>query len=160
MTTTDPTTGPTATSTAATETAADIVRSVYRAFTSGDHGLIDRTVRELFADDVVVHEAESLPWGGRYDGLDTVAAMTQGLADPAAPIDVANLSVDELIVDESGAPGTAHVVAAVSFPWRGATTIPMRALEWFTIRDGKVSEIQVFLWDTGAAVSALGNGAG
>lgn len=160
MTTTDPTPGPTATSTAATETAADIVRSVYRAFTSGDHGLIDRTVRELFADDVVVHEAESLPWGGRYDGLDTVAAMTQGLADPAAPIDVANLSVDELIVDESGAPGTAHVVAAVSFPWRGATTIPMRALEWFTIRDGKVSEIQVFLWDTGAAVSALGNGAG
>ena len=155
MTTTDPTTGP-----AATSTAAQIVRSVYQAFTSGDPGLIDGTVRELFADDVVVHEAESLPWGGRYDGLDTVAAMTQGLADPAAPIDAANLSVDELIVDESGAPGTAHVVAAVSFPWRGATTIPMRALEWFTIRDGKVSEIQVFLWDTGAAVSALGNGAG
>jgi ketosteroid isomerase-like protein len=156
MTTTDPTTtGP-----AVTRTAAEIVRSVYRAFTSGDTGLIDRTVRELFADDVVVHEAESLPWGGRYDGLETVAAMTQGLADPAAPIDAANLSVDELIVDESGAPGTAHVIAAVSFPWRGATTIQMRALEWFTIRHGKVSEIQVFLWDTGAAVSALGNGAG
>lgn len=154
MTTTDPTVGH-----AATSTAADIVRSVYRAFTSGDTGLIDRTVRELFAEDVVVHEAESLPWGGRYDGLDTVAAMTQGLADPAAPIDAANLSVDELIVDESGAPGTSHVVAAVSFPWRGATTIPMRALEWFTIRDGKVTEIQVFLWDTGAAVSALGNSA-
>jgi ketosteroid isomerase-like protein len=152
MTTTDPTTAPT------TSGAADIVRSVYRAFTSGDTGLIDRTVRELFADDVVVHEAESLPWGGRYDGLDTVAAMTQGLADPAAPIDAANLTIDELIVDESGAPGTSHVIAAVSFPWRGATTIPMRALEWFTIRDGKVSEIQVFLWDTGAAVSALGNG--
>jgi len=88
------------------------------------------------------------------------AAMTQGLADPAAPIDAANLTVDELIVDESGAPGTAHVIAAVSFPWRGTTTIPMRALEWFTIRDGKVSEIQVFLWDTGAAVSALGTGPG
>jgi ketosteroid isomerase-like protein len=155
MTTTDPTTDP-----AAATTAADIVRSVYRAFTSGDTALIDRTVRALFADDVVVHEAESLPWGGRYDGLDTVAAMTQGLADPAAPIDAANLSVDELIVDESGAPGTAHVIAAVSFPWRGTTTVPMKALEWFTIRDGKVSEIRVFLWDTAAAVSALGSGDG
>ncbi|BBG03788.1 MULTISPECIES: hypothetical protein [Pseudonocardia] len=59
-------------------------------------------------------------------------------------------------MDESGAPGTSHVVAAVSFSWRGATTIPMRALEWFTIRHGRVSEIRVFLWDTGAAVSALG----
>jgi ketosteroid isomerase-like protein len=155
MTTTDPTTDP-----AAATTAADIVRSVYRAFTSGDTALIDRTVRALFADDVVVHEAESLPWGGRYDGLDTVAAMTQGLADPAAPIDAANLSVDELIVDESGAPGTAHVIAAVSFPWRGTTTVPMKALEWFMIRDGKVSEIRVFLWDTAAAVSALGSGDG
>jgi ketosteroid isomerase-like protein len=135
--------------------AEEVVRAVYAAFTSADPEKIERAVRELFADDVVVHEPESLPWGGRYDGIETVAAMTVGLADPSAPVDAGNLTIDQVFVGEDSTSGPFHVVAAVSFPWRGHTTIAMRALEWFTVDHGKVTEIRVFLWDTAAAIAAL-----
>jgi len=138
--------------------AEQIVREVYRAFTSTDPGVIEKTVRQHFADDCVVYEAESLPWGGRYKGLDNVVAMTVGIADPSAPIDAANLVVDDMIVREAGSVGVSQVVAAVSFPWRGAKTIPMKALEWFMVENGKVTEIKVYLWDTAAAIAALGSG--
>ena len=136
--------------------AEQIVREVYRAFTSTDPGVIEKTVRQHFADDCVVYEAESLPWGGEYQGLDNVVAMTLGIADPSAPIDAANLIVDDMIVREAGPAGTSHVVAVVSFPWRGTETIPMKALEWFVVENGKVTEIKVYLWDTAAAIAALG----
>ncbi|MGV9867539.1 nuclear transport factor 2 family protein [Rhodococcus koreensis] len=133
----------------------DVVREVYEAFKTTDPDTIERVSRSHFADDVIVREAESLPWGGSYVGIDTVAAMTKGIASAESPIDGANLRIDQLHVASTTAEGDTHVLAAVSFPWRGETTIPMRALEWFTIRHGKVVEIQVFLWDTAAAISAL-----
>ena len=134
-----------------------IVREVYEAFNTTDPDIIERVSRSHFADDVIVREAESLPWGGSYEGIDTVAAMSKGIASAESPIDAANLRIDQLHVASTTAEGDTHVLAAVSFPWRGVTTIPMRALEWFTIRHGKVVEIQVFLWDTAAAISALGS---
>ncbi|AEF38617.1 4Fe-4S domain-containing protein [Hoyosella subflava] len=133
----------------------DIVRAVYSAFNSLDPDIIEETARTYFADTVVVREAESLPWGGIYEGIETVAAMTKGLASPASPVDAANLHIDHLHVGATSSDNTTHVLAAVSFPWRGAVTIPMKALEWFTVRDDKVVEIQVYLWDTAAAISAL-----
>ncbi|RYH65391.1 MAG: hypothetical protein EON54_05870 [Alcaligenaceae bacterium] len=133
----------------------DIVREVYEAFTTADPETIERVARKHFADDVIVREAESLPWGGVYEGLETNAELSKGIASAESPIDAANLRVDQLHVTSTTSDGDTHVIAAVSFPWRGAVTIPMRALEWFTIRHGKVVEIQVFLWDTAAAISAL-----
>ena len=32
----------------------------------------------------------------------------------------------------------------------------MRALEWFTVREAKVTEIRIYLWDTAAGLAALG----
>ncbi|MFJ7078936.1 nuclear transport factor 2 family protein [Streptomyces sp. NPDC098781] len=134
-----------------------IVREVYAAFNTCDAGTVITTVRRHFADDVVVREAGSLPWGGDFEGIETVSAMTAGLADPASPIDAANLRIDELIAAPGSASGVSHVVAAVSFPWRGTErTIAMRALEWFTFRDDKVAEIQIYLWDSAAGLAALG----
>ena len=45
----------------------------------------------------------------------------------------------------------------MSFPWCGAApeTGPMRALEWFTVRGGKVIEIRIHLWDTVAVLATL-----
>jgi hypothetical protein len=136
--------------------AEEVVREIYAAFNSADAVIISTMAQKYFDDNVVVREAESLPWGGVYQGLDTVAAMTAGIASPASPIDAARLRVEQLIASQSEPSGTAQVVAVVSFPWRGVqTTIPMRALEWFTLRSGKVIEIQVFLWDTAAAMAVL-----
>lgn len=140
----------------AVTSASDVVRAIYAAFGTTDPDKIAATTNTHFAEDVIVREAESLPWGGDYVGRDTVAEMTVGLADPAAPIDAANLQIDELIESPPDADGLTHVIAAVSFPWRGPNeTIPMRALEWFSLRDNKVVEIQIFLWDVAAALAAL-----
>jgi ketosteroid isomerase-like protein len=137
-------------------TATDLVRKVYAAFNSGDSTVISEMAKACFADDVVVREAESLPWGGVYQRLETVTPLTAGIASPQSPIDASRLVVEKLIATEHDGSGTAQVVAVVSFPWRGSRrTIPMRALEWFTVRGGKVVEIQVFLWDTAAAMAVL-----
>jgi ketosteroid isomerase-like protein len=137
-------------------TAADVVRKVYAAFNSCDPARIATMAAECFADDIVVREPESLPWGGVYEGLDIVTAMTVGISSPESPIVAAQIVVQQLITAEPEPDGTAQVVAVVSFPWRGPLqVIPMRALEWFTVRAGKVAEIQVFLWDTAAAIAAL-----
>jgi len=82
--------------------------------------------------------------------------MTVGLASPQSPIVATQIAIQQLITTELDRNGTAEVVAVVAFPWRGPKqTITMRALEWFSLRAGKVAEIQVFLWDTAAAIAAL-----
>ena len=129
----------------------DVVRAVYAALTSVDPDTIHAAAAAYFDDGIVVHEPESLPWGGVYQGRELVTGLMANIGDPASPIDAANLTVDQLI--HTGA----EVVAAVSFPWRGADPVPgqMRALEWFTVRAGKVTEIRIYLWDTAAGLAAL-----
>jgi ketosteroid isomerase-like protein len=134
----------------------DVVRAVYAALTSVDPATIQAAAARYFDDDIVVHEPESLPWGGVYRGRELVTGLMANIGDPASPIDAANLAIDNIIHTPDG---SAHqVIAAVSFPWRGAAAEPgrMHALEWFTVRGGKVTEIRVYLWDTAAGIAALG----
>ncbi|KAF7549663.1 hypothetical protein G7Z17_g6220 [Cylindrodendrum hubeiense] len=141
---------------ASPRSAEDIVRSVYRAFQSANAEVVERCARELLAADAVLVEAESLPWGGRYEGIESVVATIIGVASPESPIDAANLVIDDMIVREGGGDSPSQVIAAVSFPWRGPNKrIPMRSLEWFTVQNGKVTELRIYLWDTAAAISAL-----
>jgi ketosteroid isomerase-like protein len=135
--------------------APEIVRAVYNALISVDPDTIHAAAGSYFDDDIVVHEPESLPWGGVYRGRELVTGLMANIGDPASPIDAANLTIDNLIHTPDG--DGHQVVAAVSFPWRGAGPVPgrMRALEWFTVRGGKVTEIRVYLWDTAAGIAAL-----
>jgi len=132
-----------------------IVRAVYAALTSVDPDTIHAAAAEYFDDDIVVREPESLPWGGVYRGRELVTGLMANIGDQASPIDAANLTIDDVI---HSADGDAHqVIAAVSFPWRGAAgpAASMRALEWFTVLGGKVTEIRIYLWDTAAGIAAL-----
>jgi ketosteroid isomerase-like protein len=133
----------------------DIVRAVYAALCSLDPAEMSRVGGEYFDDDIVVREPESLPWGGFHQGKELVIGLMAGIGDPASPIDAANLSIDNVIHTPDG--DLHQVIAAVSFPWRGADPEPghMRALEWFTVRAGKVTEIRIYLWDTAAGIAAL-----
>jgi hypothetical protein len=135
--------------------APDIVRAVYAALTSVDPDTIHAAAARYFDDDIVVHEPESLPWGGEYRGRELVTGLMASIGDPASPIDAANLSVDQIVHSRDGADH--QVIAAVSFPWRGAAPEAglMRALEWFTVRACKVTEIRIYLWDTAAGIAAL-----
>jgi uncharacterized protein len=137
--------------------AVHIVRAVYAALCSADPATISSAAAEHFHDDIVVREAESLPWGGVYRGRDQVTTLMANIGDPQSPIDAAHLSVDQLIATADPTSGVDQVIAAVSFPWRGPSqpSVSMRALEWFTVRGDKVVEIRVYLWDTAAALAAL-----
>jgi ketosteroid isomerase-like protein len=137
--------------------AVHIVRAVYAALCSADPDTISSVAAEYFDDDIVVREAESLPWGGVYRGRHPVTALMTNIGDPQSPIDAAHLSVDQLIATADPTSDVDQVIAAVSFPWRGPSQPPvsMRALEWFTVRGNKVVEIQIYLWDTAAALAAL-----
>jgi ketosteroid isomerase-like protein len=137
----------------------EVVRAVYAALCSIDPDTISAAAARYFAEDIVVHEPESLPWGGSYRGKELVTGLMANIGDPASPIDAANLTVDQLIHTPDG--DSHQVIAAVSFPWRGTAPqpYPMRALEWFTVRAGLVVEIRIYLWDTAAGLDALQPGA-
>ena len=54
------------------------------------------------------------------------------------------------------------IVAWATFPWLapGASEpISMSAIEWFTFRDGRISEMMVSCWDTAACLEAMRNAA-
>ncbi|RYF60370.1 MAG: hypothetical protein EOO27_06095 [Comamonadaceae bacterium] len=107
---------------------ADIVREVYQAFNSCDPRIIEEAARDHFSSQIVVREAESLPWDGVYEGIETVAEMTKGISAPDSPIDAAQLKTEHLFTSSDDT--VTNVLTSVSLPWRGsAETIPMRAIE-------------------------------
>lgn len=137
----------------------EIVGQIYSAFISGDVerviGVFDRNL----ADEIVLFEPESLPYGGKYERLETVKQFTAGLVDPQSPVDARKLAVNFILASDS----EPHVIASVSFPWDppgGRLAIPMGALELFTFDGLKVVEMRVFLWDTAACIASLQAAAG
>ncbi len=138
--------------------ALDVIREVYAAFKSLDPSVIEEMCTTHYAPDVVLREAQSLPWGGVYNGLVAVRDLTLGICNPQNPIDASKLEVLELFHGANEAREVEHVVAAVSFPWKVGDSEPvlMRAMEWFTLnKELKVIELQVFMWDTAACLASL-----
>jgi uncharacterized protein len=127
-------------------TAADniaLARAMYDAQVRGDA----KAALAALHTDVVLREPESLPYGGAYVGLESVLA---GIGEAARWVDLSSLQVERILGDEE------VVVAFIRCDWRkedgSRTALELR--ECLTIRDGKVAEIQVFLWDTAALVAA------
>lgn len=109
-------------------------------------------LRRLMHDDVVVREAPTLPYGGDHRGpegfvhvYETVQKLWEFTHEfqytyyPAGPENVLLMVEVEAIARSTG------------------TRVPMRLAELFTIRDGKIAEIDVFYWDTAAMRDALGS---
>jgi ketosteroid isomerase-like protein len=64
---------------------------------------------------------------------------------------------EQITIERMVEEGDSIVVKAV-FPWLapGASEpIPMSAVEWFTFREGRVSEMVVSYWDTAACLAAM-----
>jgi hypothetical protein len=137
----------------------EIVGEIYSAFIARDLERVAAVFDRNLADDVVLFEPESLPYGGKYERLETVKEFTGGLVDPQSPIDAGKLAVNFILTSDSDP----HVIASVSFPWDppgGPGAIPMGALELFTFDELKVVEMRVFLWDTAACIASLHAAAG
>jgi ketosteroid isomerase-like protein len=106
-----------------------------------------------FAPDAVLRISDSLPYGGTHAGREVILTMLMGFVTTTTPIIRPEQIKIERMVEEGDA-----IVAQAVFPWLapGAREpIPMSAYEWFTFRDGRVSEMVVSYWDTAACLAAM-----
>jgi ketosteroid isomerase-like protein len=118
-----------------------LLRSVYEAARSNDW----ETLLSRFHPDVVLHETPALRVGGTYRGMAEVGPV---LAELGAVLDQSTLQVEYICAGEDHAVASLIVQAL-----DGGGEI--RLSEHATIRDGQVTEIRVFYWDTGVVNAAL-----
>lgn len=122
----------------------NVVRNIYDAFARGDL----ETAASFFSDKLVLHEPESLPYGGVYSGLQEVGSIVSQIA---RRLDLSKLTIERLVGDGD------DVVALVTASWNGdnGKRTEARLSEWFTFLDRKVVEIRAFYWDVAALNATL-----
>ncbi|BBY25809.1 nuclear transport factor 2 family protein [Mycobacterium stomatepiae] len=113
-----------------------LVTSMYEAVKHGD---LDTFVAAL-SPDIVVIEPAFLPYGGTYRGVDKFLSL---FGDLAATFDVAGLSVDRVIADGE------TVLGFLRMPLADQKSV-LDVIEQSTIRDGRVTEMRIFVHDLGA----------
>src|SRR5438105_12362312 len=108
-------------------------------------------IEEGFAPDAVLWISDSLPYGGTHAGRQVILTMLMGFVTTTKPIIRPEQIKIEHMVEEGD-----FIVAKAAFPWLApgaGEPIPMSAFEWFTFRDGRVSEMVVIYWDTAAVLA-------
>jgi ketosteroid isomerase-like protein len=130
-----------------------ILERYYSALQHKDADKLRNAIEEGFAPDAVLRISDSLPYGGTHAGRKVILDMLMGFVTTTAPI----IRPDQIKIESMVEEGSSIVAKAV-FPWLapGASKpIPMSAFEWFTFRDGRVSEMVVCYWDTAACLAAM-----
>ncbi|MCB2077848.1 MAG: nuclear transport factor 2 family protein [Novosphingobium sp.] len=123
-----------------------IVKRFYQYLADGDR---DGAYKNIMAEDCVLHEAASLPYGGIYHGRDhmkDVLASVTGRFDEFE-VEIYNYLAggDEVVV---------HLrIAGVGRVSRKPFDTPI--MELWRIRDGKVIEMRPFLYDAPQVIAAL-----
>jgi ketosteroid isomerase-like protein len=122
----------------------EIITEFYDALRVSNTSTIANLLEEHFADDVVLTIPPSLSYGGTTYGREALKKMLGGMSHPKSPIDPATLTVTRLTATGD------EVAAQVTFSWRipSGDTISTSNVEWFTFRDGRVAEMNVFYFDT------------
>jgi ketosteroid isomerase-like protein len=130
-----------------------ILERYYSALQHKNADELQSAIEEGFAADAVLRISDSLPYGGTYTGRKVILTMLMGFVTTTTPIIRPEQIKIERVVEEGES-----IVAKAVFPWLapGAREpIPMSAFEWFTFRDGRVSEMVVSYWDTAACLAAM-----
>jgi len=128
-----------------------VVRDLYAALNRRDANAIGALVEAHFADDVVLYEPASLPWGGTHEGRKRVGRMFAGMA--AAPAGQSPMDPEKIEVERVAA-GPSEVAVLLRFPFAvpGGDTVESGAVEWFTFADGRVTEVRAVYLDSAALV--------
>ncbi len=116
----------------------EIVKKIYDVGGKGDMA----AMMALLAPNVVVHEAEGLPYGGVYHGHAGMGALFQKIF---------GIIKEFRVVAEDFFVSGNVVVAQIRVLGLGRTTgqaINMPVLEMWTLENGLVTEIRPFYWDT------------
>jgi ketosteroid isomerase-like protein len=130
-----------------------ILERYYSALQHKDADELRSAIEEGFAPDAVNRISDSLPYGGTYAGREIILEMLMGFVTTTTPI----IRPEQITIERMVEDGDS-IVAWAAFPWLapGASEpIPMSAVEWFTFRDGLVSEMVVSYWDTAACLAAM-----
>jgi ketosteroid isomerase-like protein len=110
-------------------------------------------LRRLLHDDVVVHEAPALPYGGDHHGPEAWIKLFETVQETWEFTETFRYTYYDSDPDT--------VILQVEVDALAAATrkpIRLRLAEIFTIRDGKIAELDVYYWDTAAMLEALGAG--
>ncbi len=125
----------------------EVVEQFEHAFVRGD---MDQ-VLSLLADDIVVHEAASLPYPGDHRGHGGFLR----LADAFNRVWQITSPLDLEFLDS----GHTRVVVLVRFDVVARATgtpLTLELAEVYTVRDGKISDLDIYYRDTAAIVEATG----
>lgn len=132
----------------------EILERYYSALQHKNAAELRRAIEEGFAPDAVLRISDSLPYGGTHSSRKVILNMLLGFVTPTPnPI----IRPEEIKIERMVEDGNSIVAKAV-FPWTapGARKpIQMSAFEWFSFRDGRISEMVVSYWDTAACVAAM-----
>lgn len=116
----------------------DLVQSFEDHFVAGD---IDY-VLSVLTDDITVHECDNVPYPGDHRGKDAFLKLAEAFGatwDIQAPLDLEILPAgDDKVLVQVGI----DVIAKAT-----GTPLRLRIAEIYTIRDGKIAEMNVYYWD-------------
>lgn len=125
---------------------AQIVREFYRA---GRAGELD-TVRSLLADDVVLVEPDSMPYRGSYRGPDAIVQLQIDLYTKY--YEFSSFELTSVIGDGENAAAQVKVVGVGRATGRSLET---SAVEWFVVRNGQITSITPYHYDTVGMLQVL-----
>lgn len=101
-----------------------------------------------FAPDVVMHQAEALPYGGTWRGHDGMTRFFLAMADAWESFEIGEQ--DFLVTGE-----TAIVHTQVRARARATgRELAFPVLQRIAVRGGRIAEVRPFYWDTAAIVAA------
>jgi uncharacterized protein len=123
-----------------TEATRGLITAAYKAAVASDMARII----EILDPDVVLHEAASLGNGGVHRGLQNVL---QALAYVFETFDMAQLTVDHIVVDGPLAVGLVNLVYRDR---EGGSSVA----EVWRVHNGRIVEIRPYYWDTAAIIGA------
>ncbi|MFI9504103.1 nuclear transport factor 2 family protein [Nocardia sp. NPDC052566] len=104
-----------------------------------------------FSPDMVLHQAEALPYGGTWRGHDGMERFFLAMSECWAAFDL----LDQDILATGDAIVVRTVVRARSRATGRELTFPI--LQTITVTDGRITEVYPFYWDTAAIADICTN---
>jgi len=105
-------------------------------------------VAPFFAPEVVLHQAEALPYGGTWHGHDGMERFFTAMSQTWEVFDMVD---QEFLTTEP----TAVVLTQVHARARATgTELDFPILQTLELREGRITEVRPFYWDTAAIAAA------
>lgn len=123
-----------------------IVKQSYDAYKAGDWDGFFRP----FDENIVVHEAASLPYGGEYRGIDELKTLSRRMLQTW---EESSFNIMEFTA------GGELVIVHFQMNILGRTTrksFSFPVLELWRLKDEKVVEMRIFYWDTHKILEVFG----